>query len=148
MSIHRLKDRHPSVVDPMVAAAREYPGVWASQLDAWSMDQVDGPDVTNTETILTFAQMAANAYVPVVDEGDWKDVNGGFNRTDDYGFGWHSDGLRGYLYADETNSTIVIGVKGTTLAIWDGDGTTTNDKENDNLFFSCCCGQQGPSRPR
>jgi lipase ATG15 len=31
-----------------------------------------------------------------------------------------------------------------TLAIWDGDGTTTNDKENDNLFASCCCAQQGP----
>ncbi|KAN0103279.1 autophagy protein atg15 [Hyaloscypha variabilis] len=143
MRIHRLKDRQPSVIDPMVAAAREYSGVWASQLDAWSMDEVDGPDVSNVETILTFAQMAANAYAPVVDEGDWKDVNGGYNRTDDYGFGWDSDGLRGYLYADEMNSTIVIGVKGTTLAIWDGDGTTTNDKENDNLFFSCCCGQQG-----
>lgn len=143
MKIHRLKDRRPSMVDPLVAAAREYEGVWASQLDAWSMDEVDGPDVTDVGTILTFAQMAANAYVPTPDTGDWKDVNGGFNRTDDYGFGWHSDGLRGYLYADETNSTIVIGVKGTTLAIWDGDGTTTNDKENDNLFFSCCCGQQG-----
>jgi lipase ATG15 len=143
MKIHRLKDRHPSVVDPLVAAAREYPGVWTSQLDAWSMDEVDGPDVSHVETILTFAQMAANAYVPVPNEGDWKDVNGGYNRTDDYGFGWDGNGLRGYLYADETNSTIVIGVKGTTLAIWDGDGTTTNDKENDNLFFSCCCGQQG-----
>ena len=42
---------------------------------------------------------------------------------------------------DETNSTIVIGLKGTTLAVYDGEGTTTNDKENDNLFFSCCCGQ-------
>jgi lipase ATG15 len=143
MKIHRLKERHPSVVDRLVAAAREYPEVWASQLDAWSMDEVDSPDVSHVGTILTFAQMAANAYVPVPNEGDWKDVNGGYNRTDDYGFGWDSDGLRGYLYADETNSTIVIGVKGTTLAIWDGDGTTTNDKENDNLFFSCCCGQQG-----
>jgi len=143
MEIHRLKDRRPSVIDPMVAAAREYSQVWASSPDAWSFDQVAGPDVSNVDTVLTFAQMAANAYVPMPEEGDWKDVEGGFNRTDDYGFGWDSDGLRGYLYADETNSTIVIGVKGTTLAIWDGDGTTTNDKENDNLYFSCCCGQQG-----
>ena len=75
MNMHRLKDRRPSVVDPLVAAAREYDGVWASQLDAWSMDEVDGPDVTDVGTILTFAQMAANAYVPTPDTGDWKDVN-------------------------------------------------------------------------
>jgi lipase ATG15 len=31
----------------------------------------------------------------------------------------------------------------TCSAVFDGDGTTTNDKENDNLFASCCCGQQG-----
>ncbi|KAH6715469.1 Alpha/Beta hydrolase protein [Leptodontidium sp. MPI-SDFR-AT-0119] len=143
MKIHRLKDARPSVVDPMVAAARQYSDVWASSPGAWTMDDVQGPDVTDMQTILTFAQMAANAYVDAPNTGDWKDVNGGFNRTNDVGFGWDSDGLRGYLYGNEDNSTIVIGLKGTTLAIWDGDGTTTNDKENDNLFFSCCCGQQG-----
>lgn len=145
MRIHRLKDTRPSVVDPMVAAAREYSQVWASNADAWTMDEMEGPDVTDMKTILTFAQMAANAYVDHPNTGDWKDVHGGYNRTDDVGFGWDSDGLRGYLYANEDNSTIVIGLKGTTLAIFDGDGTTTNDKENDNLFFSCCCGQQGSS---
>lgn len=31
----------------------------------------------------------------------------------------------------------------TRLAVFDGDGTTTNDKLNDNLFASCCCAQQG-----
>ena len=129
----------------MVATARQYDHVWASNADAWSFDSVDGPDVTDVNTIYTFAQMAANAYVDAPGTVDWKDVNGGFNRTDDHGFGWDSNGLRGYLYANEDNSTIVIGVKGTTIAIWDGDGTATNDKENDNLFFSCCCGQQGSS---
>ena len=29
------------------------------------------------------------------------------------------------------------------IAVFDGAGTTTNDKINDNLFFSCCCGQGG-----
>ena len=28
-------------------------------------------------------------------------------------------------------------------AVLDGSETTTNDKENDNLFFSCCCGEGG-----
>jgi lipase ATG15 len=148
MNIQRLKDRRPSVVDPMVAAAREEGGFWALSPSAWTMDNLQGPDVTDKETVITFAQMAANSYVEAPNTGDWKDVNGGFNRTNDGGFGWDSDGLRGYLYADETNSTIVIGLKGTTLAIWDGEGTTTNDKENDNLFFSCCCGQQGSSFAR
>lgn len=143
MNIHRLKDRRPSVVDPRVAAAREYSQVWASPEDEWSLDSISGPDITDVGTILSFAQMAANAYVETPGTGDWKDPKGGFNRTDDNGFGWESDGLRGHLYADETNTTIVIGVKGTTMALWDGDGTTTNDKENDNLYFSCCCGQQG-----
>jgi lipase ATG15 len=143
MKVRRLKDRRPSVVDPMVAAAREYSQVWASSPDAWTLDELPGPNISDTDTILTFAQMAANAYVETPETGDWKDVNGGFNRTDDVGFGWDSDGLRGYLYSDEDNSTIVIGLKGTSLAVFDGDGTTTNDKENDNLFFSCCCGQQG-----
>lgn len=143
--IHRLKDRRPSVVDPMVAAARQYSDVWASSPDLWTMDEVNGPDVRDAETIHTFAQMAANAYVPVPDTGDWKDVNGGFNRTNDVGFGWNGTGLRGHLYVNEKNDTIVIGLKGTSLAMWDGEGTTRNDKENDNLFFSCCCGQQGSS---
>lgn len=148
MKIQRLKDRRPSVVDPMVAAAREEGGFWALSPSAWTMDNLVGPDVTDRDTVLTFAQMAANAYVDTPETGDWKDVNGGFNRTDDIGFGWDGDGLRGYLYIDEKNSTIVIGLKGTSLAIWDGDGTTTNDKENDNLFFSCCCGQQGSTFAR
>ena len=132
----------------MVAAAREEGGYWALSPSAWTMDTVAGPDITDHGTVLTFAQMAANAYVDVPNTGDWKDVNGGFNRTDDSGFGWDSDGLRGYLYIDESNSTVVIGLKGSSLAVWDGEGTTTNDKENDNLFFSCCCGQQASGLSR
>lgn len=148
MQIHRLKDRRPSVIDPMVAAAREEGAVWVLSPSAWTMDTIAGPDVTDKQTVMTFAQMAANAYVEEPDTGDWRDVNSGFNRTDDHGFGWDSDGLRGYLYIDESNSTVVIGLKGTTLAIWDGEGTTTNDKENDNLYFSCCCGQQASGLSR
>ncbi|KAF7862795.1 uncharacterized protein EAF02_010344 [Botrytis sinoallii] len=138
VKIERLKDRRPSVVDPMVAASRESGDVWALSPSAWTVDEI--PDRTyRQDTIITLAQMAAKRL------RDWKDVDGGFNRTDDYGFGWDADGLRGYIYMDESNSTIVIGLKGTSLAVYDGDGTTTNDKENDNLFFSCCCGQQGAS---
>ncbi|KAL2261904.1 hypothetical protein VTK26DRAFT_3028 [Humicola hyalothermophila] len=140
--IQRLVDRRPSVVDPMVAEARQRGSVSVLSPSAWTLDDVPGPNITDKDTILTLALMSANAYVQKPEEADWEDVGPSFNRSAD--FGWEGDGLRGHVFADENNSTIVIGLKGTSLAVFDGDGTTTNDKENDNLFFSCCCAQQGP----
>ncbi|KAI0455495.1 Alpha/Beta hydrolase protein [Xylaria acuta] len=139
--IERLVDRRPSTVDPLVAAAREQGYMLASSPSAWTIDDVPAPDVTDKETVLTMALIVANAYVETPDLPDWDEVGEPFNRTED--FGWESDGLRGHIWGDETNSTIVIGLKGTSPAVFDGEGTTTNDKINDNLFFSCCCAQQG-----
>ena len=90
---------------------------------------------------MSFAKMAQNSYVEHPDDSDWMDVGSGFNYTEH--FGWESDGLRGHIFADTENSTIVISLKGTSPAVFDGADTTTNDKINDNLFFSCCCGQGG-----
>ncbi|KXX81094.1 putative lipase atg15 [Madurella mycetomatis] len=140
--IQRLVDRRPSVVDPMVAQARQRGFVSVLSSSAWTIDEVPGPNVTDKDTILSLALMAANAYVAKPGDADWEEVGAPFNRSAD--FGWEGDGLRGHVFADETNSTIVIGLKGTSVAVFDGDGTTTNDKINDNLFFSCCCAQQGP----
>ncbi|KAK3301947.1 autophagy protein atg15 [Chaetomium strumarium] len=140
--IQRLVDRRPSAVDPIVAEARQRGFVSVLSPSAWTVDDVPGPNVTDKDTVLTLALMAADAYVEKPGEPDWEDVGGPFNRSAD--FGWEGDGLRGHVFADETNSTIVIGLKGTSPAVFDGDGTTTNDKVNDNLFFSCCCAQQGP----
>jgi putative lipase involved disintegration of autophagic bodies len=55
-------------------------------------------------------------------------------------------------FADDTNSTVVIGIKGTSAGVLGvGGPTAKNDKYNvshsyqlpadlqDNLFFSCCC---------
>ncbi|KAB5558088.1 autophagy protein atg15 [Coniochaeta sp. 2T2.1] len=140
--IERLVDRRPSVVDPMVAFARQNGFVSVLSPDAWTMDDVAGPNITDKDTVISLAHMAANAYVETPEGADWEDVGGPWNRSAD--FGWEGDGLRGHVWADENNSTIVIGLKGTSPAVFDGDGTTTNDKVNDNLFFSCCCAQQGP----
>jgi lipase ATG15 len=107
----------------------------------WTKDTVAGPNVTDKKTILTFAKMTANDYIEVPGTEDWQDINGKLNYSTS--FGWHNDGLRGHIYADDTNSTIVISLKGTSPALFDGAGTTTNDKVNDNLYFSCCCGQGG-----
>lgn len=81
-------------------------------------------------------------------------------------FGWQEDGLRGHVFADEHNSTVVLALKGTSaLIVGGGGGTAKNDKTNvssrssslvapalvehaadalvaraqDNLLFSCCC---------
>lgn len=139
--IQRLKDRRPSSVDPMVAAAREQDEVWALSPSAWTVDSVAGPNVTDKETVVSLALMAANAYIELRHTEDWEDVKHGFNTSTD--FGWEGDGLRGHIFADENNSTVVIGLKGTSPAVFDGAETTTNDKINDNLFASCCCAQQG-----
>ncbi|KAI1247611.1 putative lipase atg15 [Eutypa lata] len=139
--IERMVDRRPSIVDPMVAEARQRGAIFASSPSVWTVDDVPGPDVTDKETVLTMALIAADAYVEKPGMPDWEEVGEPFNRTED--FGWETDGLRGHIWGDETNSTIVIGLKGTSPAVFDGEGTTTNDKENDNLFFSCCCAQQG-----
>ncbi|KAK0646329.1 autophagy protein atg15 [Cercophora newfieldiana] len=140
--IQRLVDRRPSVVDPIVAMGRERGFVSVLSPEAWTLDDVWGPDVTDKGSVLSLALMASNAYVETPDQADWEEVGQPFNRSAD--FGWEGDGLRGHIWADEYNSTIVIGLKGTSPAVFDGDGTTTNDKVNDNLFFSCCCAQQGP----
>jgi lipase ATG15 len=140
-SIERLRDRRPSVVDPLIAHARQHGYAVALDASAWSTDEVPTPDVTDKLTVLSMAYMAADAYVENDELPDWEDVGGPYNRSAD--FGWETDGLRGHIWSDETNSTVVIGMKGTSPAVFDGDGTTTNDKVNDNLFFSCCCAQQG-----
>jgi lipase ATG15 len=110
-------------------------------LEAWTVDKLWGPNVTDKETVLSMARIAADAYVTDNNDAEWQDVGGGFNYTED--FGWDNDGLRGHVFADTQNETVVIGIKGTTPAVFDGTETTTNDKINDNLFFSCCCGQGG-----
>ncbi|KAM7191382.1 autophagy protein atg15 [Naviculisporaceae sp. PSN 640] len=142
MQIQRLVERRTNVIDSMVAHSREHGYVSVLSPDAWTMDHVPGPNITDKPTILTLALIAADAYVEKPGDADWEDVGGWFNKSTD--FGWEGDGLRGHVWADENNSTIVIGLKGTSPAVFDGDGTTTNDKVNDNLFFSCCCAQQGP----
>jgi putative lipase involved disintegration of autophagic bodies len=55
--------------------------------------------------------------------------------------GWEpdDDGFRGYVFATDDNSTVVLSVKGTSSR-WAGGGPTADkDKLNDNLLFSCCC---------
>lgn len=139
--IQRLADRNRSRIDGMLDYALRHGQPVSLPSSAWTVDRIAGPDITNRSTIISLAWMAANAYVEEPFEGDWHDVEGGFNNTDD--FGWQNDGLRGHVFATKDNSTVVLGLKGTSPAIFDGPDTTGNDKLNDNLFGSCCCAQGG-----
>lgn len=140
-SIQRLVDRSKETIDGILDWGRMTGKSVQLAAEDWTIDEIPGPNITDKETVLSFARMASNAYILEPHTGEWKDVGGGFNYTED--FGWESDGLRGHIFADTTNSTVVIGLKGTSPAVFDGSETTTNDKINDNLFFSCCCGQGG-----
>lgn len=142
ITIQRLADRRFSVIEEYLQAARSTGEVTALSPEDWVMDTVKGPNVKSKASVLAFASMTANDYVEVPGTGKWHDLDSGrFNYSSS--FGWNNDGLRGHIYADKTNSTVIISLKGTSPALFDGAGTTTNDKINDNLFFSCCCGQGG-----
>lgn len=141
-NIERLADRRRSTIDGILDYAGIHGEAMSLPASAWTVDEIQGPNYTDKATVVTFAKMAANAYVTEPWTGEWKDVKGGFNYTEN--FGWELDGLRGHIYADTTNKTVVIGLKGTTMAVFDGADTTSNDKLNDNLFGSCCCAQNGP----
>ncbi|KAI9737011.1 MAG: putative lipase atg15 [Cirrosporium novae-zelandiae] len=139
--IERLVDRNPQTINSLLSMARSSGRAMDLSPSAWILDEVDGPNITDKETVLSLAKMSSNSYELVPGEEGWEDIDYPFNSS--AGFGWESDSLRGYIFADETNSSIIIAIKGTSTAVFDGPETTTNDKVNDNLFFSCCCAQGG-----
>lgn len=115
--IHRLVDRRTSTIETQIAAAREHGHFQILDASAWSLDEVSGPDVTDKETVLSLAKMTLDAYTLEPFSGEWKDVKGGFNYSNS--FGWDADGLRGHIFADKDNSTIVIAIKGTSAGkLW------------------------------
>lgn len=109
--IQRLRDRRLPVVESLLTAARQRGHAESLDVDAWANEQISGPNVTDKETVLSFAKMTLDAYYLDPFVGDWQDVQGGFNYSQS--FGWASNGLRGHIYADKDNSTIIIGLKGT-----------------------------------
>ncbi|KAJ9606893.1 putative lipase atg15 [Cladophialophora chaetospira] len=139
--IERLADREPASIESYLQHARLSGGPAVLDASLWTLDEVKGPNISDKDTVINLAIMAANAYNPAPGLGEWENVTQGYNRSTP--FGWEGDGLRGHIFANEGNETVIISLKGTSPAVFDGDGTTTKDKLNDNLFFSCCCGQGG-----
>ncbi|KAF9395938.1 putative lipase atg15 [Podila verticillata] len=104
--------------------------------ESWTKELIDAPDITDKGTVVQLAKMNYNSYTQVASPG-WYDLEGGtVNST----FGWEEDGVRGHVFSSPDNSTLIIAIKGTALAlIGGGGGTAPKDKLNDNLLFSCCC---------
>ncbi len=140
-TIQRLVNRRVEDVKQLLSTTGNNGAARYLPPTAWTSNEVLGPNITDKSTIISLALMTANAYEADRRDPQWVDVGLGFNSS--INFGWENDGLRGHVFADETNSTIVISIKGTSFAVFDGANTTTNDKENDNLFGSCCCGEGG-----
>ena len=140
-TIHRLLDRRVPTMQSLYQEARLMGSPSTLEISAWTMDKVSAPNTTDKETVVSLAKMSWNAYNTEPETGEWQDETGRFNHTQ--GFGWEGDSLRGHIFANKDNSTIIIALKGTSPAVFDGAETTTNDKVNDNLFFGCCCGQGG-----
>ena len=136
--IQRLINRQKDVMEEYLRMQR-YGWAQSFTADAWITEDISQPDITDKETVIGLARMTADAYVEIPGTEDWVDIGAGWNITGD--FGWEGDGLRGHIWMDDANTTVIIGVKGTSPAVFDGPDTTTNDKINDNLLFSCCCGR-------
>ena len=99
-----------------------------------------GPDVGDRATIINLAKMTSDAYVLNPDQPDWLNTSLKFNYSSS--FGWDADGLRGHVFADRWNKTIIVAFKGTTID--PREKWRANDRLNDNILFSCCCGEQRP----
>ncbi|KAJ2631993.1 putative lipase atg15 [Coemansia sp. RSA 1290] len=109
-------------------------GKWAYYID----DGLRVPNITHKATLVQLARMAANAYQPT-DSETWEQLG---DRWDTHNsFGWADDGVRGHVFADATNTTVVLSLKGTSSTFFLGGGSETSarDKFNDNRLFSCCC---------
>jgi lipase ATG15 len=103
--------------------------------DRWLERDISLPNITDKGTILTLAAMTSNAYTAVPHTGEWMDVDDDYNSTGS--FGWEDDGIRGHVFANPDNSSVIIAYKGTSLT----GATAHKDKKADNLMFSCCCGR-------
>ncbi|KDE07351.1 hypothetical protein MVLG_02393 [Microbotryum lychnidis-dioicae p1A1 Lamole] len=121
----------------VLATREEYETQVLADTLGWDEVEIKAPNTSSVRTLQSLAKMANNAYVPF-DSSSWWNLTKKWNITDS--FGWLEDGLRGHVFANPTNTTVVVALKGTSAAFIGGGGSTSkNDKINDNLLFSCCC---------
>ena len=77
----------------------------------WRLENISEPDISDKETVLSLAKMSSDAYLLDETVPDWLNFSAGFNLSSN--FGWEDNRLRGHIFANEKNSTVVIAIKGT-----------------------------------
>lgn len=86
--------------------------------------------------IIAFAKLSFNAYLDP-SKKEWIRLNKTKLKES---FGWDGDSLRGHVFANADKTIFIIALKGTSGQFLPGDKkTSSKDKKNDNLLFSCCC---------
>ncbi|CAG8530307.1 11562_t:CDS:2 [Diversispora eburnea] len=78
----------------------------------WETTEGMLPDVKDWDTLINLAKITYNAYTLEENE-DWYDLGDDYHRRDS--FGWEGDGIRGHVFGDEKNETIIIAFKGTSM---------------------------------
>lgn len=80
---------------------------------SWQTTEIPGPDMSDKATVVNLAKMCSDAYVEAPHRPDWLNTSLGFNHSDT--FGWKADGLRGHVFTDKLNETVIIAFKGTSI---------------------------------
>lgn len=91
------------------------PGLTSNDDDfnSWQNTEVPGPDVSDKATVVNLAKMCSDAYVEAPRHPDWLNTSLGFNHSAT--FGWKTDGLRGHVFTDKMNETVIVAFKGTSI---------------------------------
>ncbi|KAJ2716238.1 putative lipase atg15, partial [Coemansia spiralis] len=117
--LHRVRDeylrsahgrRHSYWSDAPVRGLDVDSAGGAGKWDYYIEDGLLVPNVTHKPTLVHLARMAANAYQPT-DSETWEGLGDRWNTHDS--FGWAADGVRGHVFADAANETVVLSFKGT-----------------------------------
>lgn len=114
----------------LIQTSRDNPLISSPQSPAaeWTTRDILLPNITNKNSILTLAKVSSNAYIRIPETEDWYDLGRKWNESTD--FGWEENGLRGHVFANSDNSTIIVAMKGTSPPFVGGSDTSTNDKIN------------------
>lgn len=89
------------------------PNVDREETGLWETVEVPGPDTGDKATVVNLAKMCNDAYIETPAQPDWLNTTLGFNHSDT--FGWKKDGLRGHVFTDSTNDTVIVAFKGTSV---------------------------------
>lgn len=94
-----------------------------ADVHSWETVTLPGPAIEDKETVVNLAKMCSDAYVEAPSQPSWLNTSLGFNHSDT--FGWKTDGLRGHVFTDKTNETVIIAFKGTSIGMRQGPRPVT-----------------------